>query len=155
VGGNPAPFGWNLDFRFRPVSWSGLVYHLSCSRHPGRLLPLLVRLPARRECHICGNHAQSRRHGQGKLGCTSDVYVGSGGKQFRFRYERQPSRSPSMTGSLSCLRQLPLVTTPKRSFLTYWNPLLDPVQGLTRFGANVEQLSRTEKKGVRKVSSSI
>jgi hypothetical protein len=59
-----------------------------------------------------------------------------------------------MTGSLFCLRQLLLVTTQKRSFLTYWNPLLDPVQGLRRFWANVEQRSRTEKKGVRKVWSS-
>jgi hypothetical protein len=73
----------------------------------------------------------------------------------RYRYERQPSRSPSMTGSLSCLPQLLLVTTQKRSFLTYRNPLLDPVQGLTRFWANVEQRSRTEEKGVRKVCSSI
>jgi hypothetical protein len=71
-----------------------------------------------------------------------------------YRYERQPSRSSSMTGSLSCYRQLLLVTTQKRSFLTYWNPLLDPVQGLTRFWANVEQQSRTKKKGVRKVWSS-
>jgi hypothetical protein len=71
-----------------------------------------------------------------------------------YRYERQPSRSPSMTGSLSCLRQLLLVTIQKRSFPTYWNPLLDPVQGLTRFWANVEKRGRTEKKGVRKVWSS-
>jgi hypothetical protein len=51
----------------------------------------------------------------------------------RYWYERQISRSPSMTGSLSCLQQLLLVTDKKQSFLTYWNPLLDPVQGLARF----------------------
>jgi hypothetical protein len=55
-----------------------------------------------------------------------------------------------MTGSLSCLQKLLLVNTQKQSFLTYWNPLLDPVQGLTHFWANVEQGSRTEEKGVKK-----